>query len=86
MDIENYWKKNGFLLRPAEAADADSYFEQNYHPLDPEIAYLTGCKEIFTKEEVVSFFLNSLEAQDRCLFLIIDPKGAIIGEAVINEI
>ncbi|WP_251423868.1 GNAT family N-acetyltransferase [Lactococcus muris] len=47
---------------------------------------MTGCKEEFTKEEVVSFFLKSLEEDNRYFFLIIAPDGAIIGESVINEI
>ena len=47
---------------------------------------LTGCKEEFTREEVTSFFLKSLEEDDRYFFLIIAPDGKIIGETVINEI
>lgn len=79
-------QKDGFLIRLAEAGDAENYYEQNYAPLDKEVARLTGCKESFTKEEVTSFFLKSLEEDDRYFFLIIAPDGRIAGESVINEI
>lgn len=72
-------EKDGFLLRFARAEDATDYYEQNYCPLDKEAARLTGCKEEFTKEEVTSFFLKSLEEDDRYFFLIIAPNGKIIG-------
>lgn len=80
------WKKNGFTIRLAQKEDAENYFAQNYCPLDKEVARLTGCKEVFTREEVISFFLKSIEEEDRCFFLIIAPDGRIIGESVINEI
>ena len=79
-------EKDGFVIRLAQADDAVNYYEQNYCPLDKEVARLTGCKEEFSKEEVVSFFLKSLEENDRYFFLIIAPDGDIIGESVINEI
>ncbi len=47
---------------------------------------MTGCKKMFTKEEVTSFFLKSLEENDRYFFLIVSPDGKIIGESVVNEI
>lgn len=79
-------EKGGFVIRLAKAEDADSYYEQNYCPLDKEVARLTGCKEVFTREEVISFFLKSVDETDRYFFLIIAPDGTIIGESVINEI
>lgn len=79
-------KKDGFVIRLAKEDDAINYYEQNYCPLDKEVARLTGCKKEFTKEEVISFFLKSIKADDRYFFLIIAPNGAIIGESVINEI
>lgn len=50
------------------------------------MARFTGCKAHFTREEVISFFLGCLEAEDRYDFLILSPEGRIIGESVINEI
>ena len=80
------WEKDGYTLRPAREEDAEDYFGQNYCPLDKEVARLTGCREEFSREEVLSFFLRSLDAEDRCFFLITAPDGRIIGESVINEI
>lgn len=80
------WEKDGYTLRLARKEDAESYYAQNYNPLDPEVAYLTGCKEHFTHDEVVSFFLRCIDADDRYDFMMIAPDGRIIGESVVNEI
>ena len=79
-------EKDGYMIRLAKAEDVTNYYEQNYCPLDKEVARLTGCKEEFTKEEITSFFLKSIGEDDRYFFLIIAPDGKIIGESVINEI
>ena len=79
-------EKDGYLIRLAEEKDVKDYYEQNYCPLDKEVARMTGCKEVFTKEEVTSFFLRSVKDENRCFFLVIAPDGKIIGESVINEI
>lgn len=79
-------EKNGFLIRLAKSEDAINYYKHNYCPLDKEVARLTGCKEVFSEEEVTSFFLKSIEENNRYFFLIISPNGKIIGESVINEI
>lgn len=86
MEIGKIGEKDGVILRLARAEDVTDYYEQNYCPLDGETARLTGCKETFSREEVASFFLKSLEDEDRYFFLIIAPDGKIIGETVINEI
>ena len=86
MSIDIIGEKGGFIIRLAKTDDAVNYYEQNYCPLDKEVARLTGCKEEFSKEEIVSFFLKSIEEDDRYFFLIIAPNGEIIGESVINEI
>lgn len=80
------WEKDGYVLRSAAKVDVQAYYEHNFNPLSPEIAYLTGCKPYFSREEVTSFFLSYLKAEDRCDFLILSPDGDIIGESVINEI
>lgn len=84
--MEYIWQKDGFTMRTARQSDAEEYYEQNYNPLDKEVARLTGCKQSFTKDEVISFFLGSLNDDSRRFFLIISPDGKIIGESVINEI
>lgn len=80
------WERAGFQLRPARYEDAETYFSENFNPLDPELIRLTGCKESFTRDEVISFFRQCVEAEDRYDFLLIAPDGRIIGESVINEI
>lgn len=86
MKVNKTWVKDGFILRIACKDDAENYYNQNYSPLDKEVARFTGCKETFTKDEVLSFFYKSIEDDDRYLFLVISPDGRIIGESVINEI
>ena len=80
------WEKDGYVLRLARSEDAEDYYRQNFCPLDPEAARLTGCKAEFTREEVVGFFLRCIDAEDRYDFLVVDPAGEIVGESVINEI
>lgn len=79
-------EKDGFLIRLAKTEDATDYYRQNFCPLDKEVAHFTGCKEVFSEEEVMSFFLKSLEEDNRYFFLIIAPDGKIIGESIINKI
>ncbi len=86
MRTNSLWEKNGYMIRSACAEDTDSYYRQNYCPLDRETARLTGCKEVFTETEVKKFFRKSLEDHNRYFFLIISPDGRIAGESVINEI
>ena len=86
MNTDVIGKKDGFVIRLAKADDAVNYYEQNYCPFDKEVARLTGCKEEFSRDEVISFFLKSLEADDRYFFLIVAPDGEIIGENVLNEV
>lgn len=86
MQTDKTWERDGYILRPAQAEDAENYYLQNYDPLDSEVARLTGCKEAFSREEVVSFFLQSLADNNRYFFLLIAPDGRIVGEAVLNEI
>ena len=86
MHVNKRWEKDGFLLRSANKEDAELYYSQIFDPLDKEAARLTGSRETFPKEEVLSFFYQSLESKDHCLFLIFAPDGRIIGESVINEI
>ena len=77
---------DGYTLRPTRAQDAEPYYAQNYCPLDPELARLTGCKREFTREEVVGFFLRGIEDEDRRWLLLIAPDGRIAGESLLTEI
>lgn len=80
------WAKDGYTLRPARREDMARYYSENYNPLDPEVARMTGCKPSFTQEEIARYFESCLRADDRCDFLILAPDGRIIGESVVNEI
>lgn len=86
MKINKTWEKDGYIMRLAKSDDTECYYSQNFNPLEKEAARMTGCKESFTKDEVISFFLKSVNDDDRYFFLIIAPDGRIIGESVINEI
>ena len=81
----NAYRTNGsFILRSARHTDAEAYYLQNFCPLDEEVARLTGSRRDFTHDEVVSFFLSKLDAEEYYHFLLIDGER-IIGESVINE-
>lgn len=80
------WKRDGFLMRLAEKEDAEAYFQQNFCPLDQDVARFTGCKPAFSREEVVSFCHACADDPDRYDFLIFAPDGRIVGESVLNEI
>lgn len=86
MEEDRQWRRDGFLLRCARAGEAETYYAQCFDPLDPAVARLTGCKPVFSREEVVSAFLRFVEDQNRRFFLLLDPTGRIVGESVINEI
>ena len=77
--------RDGYVLRLARAEDAEAYW-RNFDPLDPDVARLTGCKPVFSRDEVVGFFMDCLEDDSRRDFLILAPDGSVVGESVINEI
>ncbi len=86
MNADILGEKDGYILRTVQKEDAENYYQQNYDPLDPEVARLTGCKPSFTHDEVVNYFLSCIDDENRYDFLIVSPDGKIIGESVINEI
>ena len=79
------WERNGYLIRPARAEDAHSYYHALFDPLDAEAARLTGSAAHYPKEVVIPFFLRCVADDARHDFLILDPDENIIGESVINE-
>ena len=79
------WRKDGFVLGPARQEDAERYYEDNFAPLDPETARLTGSRPCFSKEEVTGFFKQCAACPDRYDFVLVSPQGRIMGESVINE-
>ena len=80
------WSRDGYVMRPARLEDAEMYYQENFNPLDGEVARLTGSKEVYSREEVVNFFCQCIQDRDRFDFLLISPDGSIIGESVINDI
>lgn len=65
------WKKDGYLLRLSRWEDAVNYYTQNFCPLDAEVIRLTGSRQSYTWEEVVGFFMQWVQAEDRYDFLLI---------------
>ncbi|GAB5614875.1 hypothetical protein JCM37172_19830 [Faecalimonas hominis] len=84
--MKHMWEKDGYLIRLAEEKDKEAYYDENFNPLDKTVARFTGCKEEFTREEVISFYEKCLTDDERYDFLIFSPEGKIVGESVINEI
>lgn len=84
--MNDFFEKDGYVLRLAKKEDALDYYQNNFNPLDIEVARFTGSKTSYTQEEVVSFFKQCIDAKDRYDFVIVEPKGHIIGESVLNEI
>lgn len=79
-------ERDGWLIRLAEDSDLKDYYQQNFCPLDPETARMTGSKTEYSEEEVTTFFRLALLDEDREFFLLVSPEGRIAGEAMINEI
>ena len=80
------WERNGYLIRPAQPADTEAYYQALFNPVDPEVARLTGSAAHYPKEVVVPFYLRCITDETRHDFLILNPEGQIIGESVINEL
>lgn len=57
--------KDGYILRLSQAKDAESYYQQNFVPLNEQVVRFTGCKAEYTYDEVVDFFMKGIESKDR---------------------
>ena len=80
------WTKNGYTMRLGKAEESEKYYDEFISKLDLESIRMTGSRTDFRKEEVVEFYIKSVNEDDRYDFIIINPEGEIIGESVINEI
>lgn len=80
------WTQDGFVIRSLVLDDIDMYYDLNFNPLDFEVARMTGGPSSFDRQTVSSYLVNCIHATDRYDFVIVNPKGNIIGEVVINEI
>lgn len=54
--MNDFFEKDGYILRLAKKEDALDYYQNNFNPLDSEVARFTGSKTSYTQEEVISFF------------------------------
>lgn len=80
------WEKDGFILRSGAKEDAEEYYRHNFMTSDGEVDRLTGSRPSFTRDEVVNFVYQCVDATDRYDFFILSPDGHIVGESVLNEI
>ena len=76
MDRDVIGQREGFTLRLARAEDGEAYYEQNYCPLDREVARLTGCKTAFSREEVLD---NGRYADDILMAMLEDEWREMAG-------
>lgn len=80
------YQKDGYILRLIQKEDANEYYENNFYSLEPEVIKFTGSQPSYTREEVIRFVQQCVDAKDCYDFILIDPDGHIVGESVINEI
>lgn len=85
-NIEKLWAFEGYTIRPLKKEDIEMYYELNFNPLDTEVARMTGSATHFEKDVIVKHLERCIADEERYDFVIVDPKGNIIGETVINDI
>lgn len=73
-------------LRLITIEDIPDYYKRGFEIIDEETQRCTGTKHVPTEEQVEAYVKRIVEDDLRYDFLIIDSKGHIIGESVINEI
>lgn len=66
--------------------DKQEYYDTGFKVPDPEIDYFTATTQSFSKEQVFSYIDKIVEDNSRYDFKIVDKKGTLIGEAVLNDI
>lgn len=85
MKPDRIQQKGCLTLRLAQTEDFDAYYK-NYCPLDWEVVRMTGSKPQFSAKEVEYFFNQAITDECFYLFLLVDEKGEVLGESVINEV
>ena len=83
MNTDVIGEKDGFVIRLAKADDVVNYYEQNYCPLDKEVARLTGCKEEFSKEEHLVFICGHYEGYDERIRTLVTDEVSL-GDYVLT--
>lgn len=84
MDIQ--YKKNDYTMRLAKKDDFENYYSDNFSPVSDSIAYFTGCKKYFTRDEVYKYLIQSIDDMTRRDFIVLNKDNKIIGEVILNDI
>lgn len=79
-------KGKSISLRLIKSSDIPEYYKSGFESPDEEVLLCTGTKYIPKEEEIRAYVERIVEDDSRYDFLIINSKGQIIGESVINEI
>lgn len=79
-------KGEDISLRLIKNSDIPEYYKRGFESPDEEVQLLTGTKHIPKEEEIRVYVERIIEDNSRYDFLIINSKGQIIGESVINDI
>lgn len=82
-NIEKQYKD--ITLRLIQLEDATRYYEENFTIVDEELNFFTGSDEVFSKEQIVEFVEMSVSNDKHYLFVMVNSRGNIIGETVINN-
>lgn len=73
-------------LRLMKNSDIPEYYRSGFQAPDEEVQFFTGTMNSPTEDEIRAYVEKITEDDTRYDFLIINSKGEIIGESVINEI
>jgi RimJ/RimL family protein N-acetyltransferase len=73
-------------LRLIKNSDISEYYQSGFASPDEEVQLYTGTMKKPTEDEIRTYVEKITEDDSRYDFLIINSKGKIIGESVINEI
>lgn len=72
-------------LRLIKRSDIPEYYKSGFKSPDEEVQFYTGTIKTPTEDDIWAYVQKIVEDESRYDFLIIDSKGKIIGESVINE-
>lgn len=76
---------DGFVLKSASLQEAEDYLGA-FREIDPEVLKLTASPKMGDEKLIKEAYLRFCSDPDRAFFLLENPTGEILGEAVINEL
>lgn len=79
-------KGKSITLRLIKKSDIPEYYKAGFQFPDEEVQFYTGTTHVPNEEQIRAYVEKIIEDESRYDFLIINAKGEIIGESVINEI